>query len=209
MFKYILIGAGLAFTAAVQPGPLQAYLFSRVTADGWRRTLPAAFSPLLSDGPIALLALLVLGTLAPFWQVALRIAGGILLGVLAWKAFTQWRRVKGSASLPQGRLPGSLLEAAFVNLLNPNPYLGWALVLGPVTVTAWREAPGSGIALIAAFYITMILTLAALILLFGSARLLHPGVQRRLQLISAVILAGIGVFQLITGTVALFSGPDQ
>ena len=64
MLKYILIGGALAFTASIQPGPLQAYLFSRVTAIGWRRTLPAAFAPLLSDGPIALLALLVLGQLS-------------------------------------------------------------------------------------------------------------------------------------------------
>ncbi|MBC8424690.1 hypothetical protein H8E07_11260 [bacterium] len=92
MLKHIAIGAGLAFAAAVQPGPLQAFLFSRVTVIGWRRTLPAAFAPLLSDGPIALLALLVLGRLSPSFQSVHRAVGGLFLLYLAWKTIRQWRQ---------------------------------------------------------------------------------------------------------------------
>ena len=51
---------GFAFAAALQPGPLQAYLLASVAQRGWKRTLPAALSPLLSDGPIILVVLLVL-----------------------------------------------------------------------------------------------------------------------------------------------------
>lgn len=91
MLKYIAIGGGLAFAAAVQPGPLQAYLLSRVTAVGWRRTLPASLAPLLSDGPIALVALLVVGRLSPGTQAVLRTAGGVLLLYLAQRAFRHWR----------------------------------------------------------------------------------------------------------------------
>jgi len=59
--SHLLLGAGLAFAAVVQPGPLQAFLLARAAAHGWRRTLPAALSPVVSDGPIALLVILVLG----------------------------------------------------------------------------------------------------------------------------------------------------
>ena len=75
LLRDLLIGAGFAFGAAVQPGPLQAFLLSRVATAGWRRALPACFSPLLSDIPIALLALLVLGRLplcARFGQIGSR-----------------------------------------------------------------------------------------------------------------------------------------
>ena len=44
MFELMLIGGGFAFAAAVQPGPLQAFLLARVAADGWKRTLPAALA---------------------------------------------------------------------------------------------------------------------------------------------------------------------
>ena len=106
MLKSILIGGGLAFAAAVQPGPLQAYLFSRVAASGWRRTLPASFAPLLSDGPIALLALLVLGRMSPTLQNGLRAAGGVLLLYLAWKSLQQWRRDTGASLETGGKIPG-------------------------------------------------------------------------------------------------------
>jgi len=49
MVEYIIIAAGFAFAAAAQPGPLQAFLLSRVVSAGWKQTLPAAFAPLISD----------------------------------------------------------------------------------------------------------------------------------------------------------------
>lgn len=61
MLPYLMLGGGLAFAAVLQPGPLQAFLLSRTIAHGWKRTLPAALSPVLSDLPIALLVLLVAG----------------------------------------------------------------------------------------------------------------------------------------------------
>lgn len=205
LLKYIGIGGSLAFAAAVQPGPLQAYLLGRATSIGWRKTLPAAFAPLLSDGPIALVALLVLGQLSPAMQSLLRLAGGVLLLYLAWRSFRQWRRRDPGGLETGGEAPRTILEAALVNLLNPNPYLGWALVLGPVVVTAWQEAPGLGVAVVAAFYATMVTMLAILIFLFGTARFLGPAGRRHLQLVSVVILAGIGVYQLAAG-VQFFRG---
>ena len=83
MFEYFLIGGGFAFAAAIQPGPLQAFLLSSVAQRGWKRTLPAAFSPLLSDGPIALIVLLVINRLPDVMRRILQIAGGFLLLYLA------------------------------------------------------------------------------------------------------------------------------
>jgi len=196
MLKYMVIGGSLAFAAAVQPGPLQVYLLSRVTAIGWRRTLPAALAPLFSDGPIAALALLVLGRLSTGVQSALRLAGGILLLYLAWDAYQQWRRDNSHPSEQLERAPKTLFGAALVNLLNPNPYLGWTLVLGPIVVSAWQESPSFGIAVIVAFYATMVTTLGVLIVLFGSARLLGTKSQRALMFVSVWILGALGLYQL-------------
>ena len=193
----MLMGASLAFAASVQPGPLQAYLLSRVTAIGWRRTLPAALAPLVSDGPIAALALLVLGQLSTGMQGALRLAGGLLMLYLAWGALKQWRRHGQPAPEQGGKVPRTLLEAALVNILTPNPYLGWTFILGPLVVAAWREAPAWGVAVVASFYATMVTMLAVLIFSFGSARFLGPRFQRGLLLLSALILSGLGVYQLV------------
>ena len=196
MFEYVVLGIGFAFSAGVQPGPLQAFLLAQVTATGWKRTLPASLSPLLSDIPIALLVLLAFGRLPAVAQLALRAAGGVLLLYLAWSTIRRLRL----APVPSAETPHAahrtLLQAALVNVLNPNPYLGWALVLGPAAQAAWHQHPAWAVALVVAFYGTMVLTLAASIFLFGTARFLGPRAQRSLIWASGVILAAIGVYQL-------------
>jgi threonine/homoserine/homoserine lactone efflux protein len=86
-----------------------------------------------------------------------------------------------------------------VNILNPNPYLGWALVLGPSVLGAWHGHPANAVALVAAFYGTMVVMLALFIVLVGTARFLGPRGQRALLAISAVVLALLGVYLLVTG----------
>jgi threonine/homoserine/homoserine lactone efflux protein len=57
MWLYILQGIGYGFAAAAQPGPFQTYLISQTLIKGWKPTLPAAFAPFLSDGPIIALSI--------------------------------------------------------------------------------------------------------------------------------------------------------
>ena len=196
MLEYVALGTGFAFSAGVQPGPLQAFLLARVAANGWKRTLPASLSPVLSDIPIALLVLFALGRLSAVAQLVLRAAGGILLLYFAWSTLQQLRQAPVPSAETPHSAPRTLLQAALVNLLNPNPYLGWALVLGPAAQAAWRQHPSWAVALVVAFYSTMVLTLAASIFLFGTARLLGPRAQRSLIWASGFILAAIGVYQL-------------
>ena len=49
---YVIQGIGYGFAAAVQPGPFQTYVIAQTLNSAWRNTLPAAFAPLISDGPI-------------------------------------------------------------------------------------------------------------------------------------------------------------
>lgn len=197
MLEYLLIGTGFAFAAAVQPGPLQAFLLSSVAQKGWKRTLPAAFSPLLSDGPIALLTLLVLNRIPQTMSEILQAGGGVFLLYLAWASFRQWREKTTTGSDANDSMPRTLLQAATVNILNPNPYLGWSLVLGPAVLAAWHKSPANAMALIIAFYTTMVAALACTIFLFGTTRLLGSAGRCALVLISAVTLALLGVYQLV------------
>lgn len=196
LVENVLLGSGLAFAAAVQPGPLQAFLVSRVVASGWRHTLPACVAPLLSDGPIALLALLAVGRVPPTAQHVLRASGGLLLLYLAARAFRQWREPTSS---PPASAPRTLFEAVLVNLLNPNPYLGWALVLGPAVLAAWRRNPGWALGFVLSFYATMLVTLAGFVFLLGTTRFLEPGRRRALVGASALLLAALGFVLLVAG----------
>ncbi len=196
MFSSLLLGSGLAFAAALQPGPLQAYFLSSVAQRGWRRTLPAAFAPICSDGPIVLTVLLVLTRLPVAFARLMQAAGGLLLLYFAWSAYRQWRR--GPAPEIEHGKSGSrtLLEAMGINLINPNPWLGWTLVMGPALLAAWNDSPASGIAFLVSFYGVIVGTGLLLILLLGTSSLLSPRLRHSLILISAILLAALGVHRL-------------
>ena len=203
---YVLLGAAYAFAAAVQPGPLQTYLVSSTLAHGLRRTLPAVLAPLLSDVPIVSLVLLVLTQVPASVVNALRLAGGVFLLYLAAGAYSDYRDYRAPKVDPVVPVTQTVVKAAVVNVLNPNPYISWSLVLGPLLLQAWRDAPAYGIALLASFYATMILTTAAILIPFAGARTLGPRVGRTMVGISAVALAAFGLYQLWGGGVSLLGG---
>jgi threonine/homoserine/homoserine lactone efflux protein len=196
LFRYLLFGTTYAFAAAVQPGPFQAFLLSQTSRNGWRRTLPAAFAPLLSDGPIIVLVLLVLSRVPAWLITVLQGAGGGFLLFLAVGAWKTWRNEATFQASPGPDRQQTLLKAALVNLLNPNPYLGWSLVMGPLLLKGWRETPGDGLALLLGFYGTLVVSTMGIILLFGLARNFGPKVSRTLVAISAIVLAGFGLYEL-------------
>ena len=91
MLTYLLQGLTIGFASGAQPGPFQAYIISQTLSRGWRRTWIAAFAPLLSDGPIVLLVILVL-TRTPDWSLQLlRVIGGLFLLYLAYGAYRSYR----------------------------------------------------------------------------------------------------------------------
>jgi threonine/homoserine/homoserine lactone efflux protein len=199
MTVYLLQGLTFGLSAGATPGPLHAYLMSQTLKSGVRRTIPAAFAPLLSDGPIITLVLLVLTQLPDGVVRGLHIVGGGFLIFLAWGAYRAFRRLDDAAALDPGSGQQSLRDATLVNLLNPNPYIFWGVVGGPILLDGWAETAGHGIAFLGAFYVALIGTIVAFIVIFGSARQLGPQVSRVLSGISAVALFVFGVYQIALG----------
>ena len=199
MWTYIALGIGYGFAAAVQPGPLQTYLVSQALLKGWQKSLPSALAPLISDGPIIALCLLVLSQVPTWLQRSLYIAGGLFVFYLAYGTYKSWKNFDPHIPTPETNSGQSLLKAALTNLLAPGAYIFWTLVTGPILIRGWRETPVNGVSLLLGFYITMILSLAAIIILFGSARQLGPKVNRALLGISAVALFCFGLYQLSLG----------
>jgi threonine/homoserine/homoserine lactone efflux protein len=198
MLAYIVQGLGYGLTAAAQPGPFQTFVFGQTLRRGWRRALPIALAPLISDGPIIALVTLVLNQIPRWLERFLYLAGGLFLFYLAWDAYRSWRTFDPTASFDT-QAKGGLLKAALANLLVPGPYLFWSLVTGPILIAGWREMPVHGISFLAGFYVAMVGSLAAMIVLLGTARQLGSRVNRALQGVSAIALAGFGLYQLWRG----------
>src|ERR1041385_1834727 len=132
MWLYIVQGIGFGFAAAAQPGPLQTYLISQALMKGWKKSLPSALAPLISDGPIIALCVLVLSHVPTWLQRFLYIAGGLFVLYLAYGAYQIWKNFDLDIPSTESGTQQSILKAALVNTLNPSPYIFWMLVTGPI-----------------------------------------------------------------------------
>lgn len=199
MWLYIVQGIGFGFAAAVQPGPFQTYIVSQSLTRGWRKAIPAALAPLVSDPPIIALCLLALSQVPAWFERLLYFAGGSFVIYLAAGAYRAWRNFKAEVPAVEAEAGRSVWRAALVNALSPGPYLFWSLVTGPILMRGWRETPIHGAGFLAGFYVAFLLSLAAIIMVFGMARELGPKVNRALLGASAIALFGFGLYQLWMG----------
>ncbi len=198
--SYALQAAALGLSAAASPGPFQAYLISQALRLGWKRALPAAFAPLISDGPILVLVLFILTRLPPGFLRVLQTGGAFFIIYLAWKSWQAFRAFQPQQSKSSaGEERQNVFQAALMNFLNPNPYIFWSVVAGPMLIAGWNLSPINGIAFLLGFYLVMVLALALLIFLFASAGSLGPRVNRALLGLSPVALLAFGVYQLWKG----------
>jgi threonine/homoserine/homoserine lactone efflux protein len=199
MLFYLLQGIGYGFAAAVQPGPFQTYVISHTLTKGWRQSLLIAFAPLVSDGPIIALCFFVLSQVPIWFQNFLYIAGGLFILNLAYGAYTSWKNFDANITNTTSGAQQSILKGALMIMISPGPYIYWSLVTGPILLKGWRETPVHGLGFLAAFYVTVILGLTAIILVFGKARELGPKLSRFLIGVSALALFCFGLYQLWLG----------
>ena len=197
MVQGLILGA----TAAMQPGPLQAYLLSLTTQYGWRRALPAAFAPLISDGPILILVFVVLTKAPPLMLHALQIAGGIFLIFLAYGAFLSFRRANTIQPDHANLKQQNLLRGSLINLLSPNPYIFWATIAGPIFIAGWREAPRLGASFLVGFYVAIIGGFMTLVAIFAVTGNLDERLNKLLSGLAALTLFLFGLYHLGRGII--------
>ena len=198
MINYFIFGISYAFACVVQPGPFQAFLFSQSLTNGWRKTIPLVFVPLMSDLPVIILVLLVLTNVPPEVLRILQCAGGVFLLFLAFNAYKTWRKFNQNVKQDISRQQ-NVFKAVMINFLNPNPYLGWSLVMGPLLIKGWSENPANGIVLLIGFYSSMIIYSIGMVVLFAAARNFGPRISRISIGISVIAFAIFGFYQLLSG----------
>ncbi len=200
MLPYILQGLTLGFAAGTQPGPFQTYLISQSLANGWRKTLIAAFAPFVSDGPIILIMLLVLKQMPESLQRGLYIAGGFYILYLAQNSFKEWRAFDEDSEKESQNPPG-IWKAVLMNFVSPGPYIFWSLVSGPIFLKGLSESTSNGVAFMVGFYGMMILLNLMIIVIFGLASQFGARIRRGMLLAASLALFAFGVYQLWLGIV--------
>jgi threonine/homoserine/homoserine lactone efflux protein len=200
MLPYLLQGLVLGFSAVASPGPLITFLVSQTLSNGFRRSWPAAFAPLISDGPIIAVTLLVLSKMPALLQRGLYIASGLFILYLAFGAWKGWRDFRGITVDADDALGFQrVLKATLMNLINPFPYIYWSLVTGATLLSGWHESPAYGLIFLVAFYSVLVGGFLAIMGLFGAARSLGDRVSKAMLGLSVIALAVFGIFQLWRG----------
>ncbi|MFP4476264.1 MAG: LysE family translocator [Desulfatibacillaceae bacterium] len=197
MWVLLTKGMALGLSATAAPGPLQAFLLSRAMERGARGTLPAALAPLITDGPIIALVLLVLSQTPEWLRDGLRLAGGGLMVWLAAGLLRAPRRPPEPDNL-SGAGRRSLGEAVLLNALNPSPYIFWGLVGGPVIMEAWSRSAGHALSFAGGFYGAFVASQAGFILLSAAMGGLSSRIRRWLMVVSGAALAGFGIHQIVS-----------
>jgi len=117
MLAHLLQGLSLGLSAAASPGPFQAFVIGQAVKDGSKRALPAVLAPLISDGPIILLMVLLLARIPAGALRIIRIAGGVYALYLASKSLQAYRSFRPAGS--PGEIRQTLGKAIVTNLLSP------------------------------------------------------------------------------------------
>jgi threonine/homoserine/homoserine lactone efflux protein len=202
MLLYLFQGLTFGFSASVSPGPFLAFLLSQTLSTGWRRSIWLALAPVVTDGPIIALALLVLSQ-TPIWFVRLlSIIGGFLLLYIAkgsFDVFLKSTQPNPGETVSASSARGSFLKAVAMNACNPNPYLFWATIGGPILIQSWGQSAGHAALFLAGIYLTLIGGMVGYILLFATASRIDPRLTRALNLLSAIALFLFGLYRLWQG----------
>jgi L-lysine exporter family protein LysE/ArgO len=193
-------GAALGFSSAAAPGPFQAYLLAQAVRHGPRRSAVLALVPLVSDPPLIGAVLVVLTQVPAGFLRALQIAGGAFVLWLGLTGVRALRRAIADGTPPaEAPAPRGFVRAVLVNLTNPAAWIFWSLVGGPILAASWRGGPPHAFGFLAGFYLLLCGGNAALVLAFGAAGRLGPGVARALGGLSAAALLAFGAWQVGRG----------
>lgn len=187
---------GIAIAAPV--GSISLLCMQRSLAGGFGAGLRFGLGIALADGLFAVAGALgatalanLFGTLQPWLQ---RLAA-LYLGYLAWRT---WHATRAAAT-PQGPAPGGYWEIArgfSLTLANPLTIVSFATLF--VGLPASAASLSSQLALATGLFLGSLLWWLALATVCGSARhTLQPHWQRRIDLLAALGLAGLGLFVLL------------
>jgi len=205
MLPYFLKGALIGLSAAATPGPFLAFLLAQTLKNGFLRTLPATFAPLVSDGPIIALVMVLLNQTSTGFLNFIQIMGGLFLIYLAREAWLARQREVIIDPLATDDLSHqTILKGAMMNALSPNPYIFWTVVAGPIVLDGWRQSPSWGLSFVGGFYLTLIGGFMGFVLLFALTSQIDPRLNKLLGSVSALALFIFGLYQLASGVMAVW-----
>lgn len=191
-----LAAAGLALGVieGIKPGPLLTMVIRETLTGGLGAGVRAAAAPIFTDGPMIIASILLAGWIAeePAVLCIISILGA---GFLAWMGVECFGIDPPDPDVGESDVTGSLRRGVVTNLLNPNVYVFWFLIGGPLMASAAAEEPLAPVAYALSFLVSIILVKVSIAYFFDRTReTLSPRAYR-----TALTLCGIGMLAFAVG----------
>ena len=198
----VLAALALGVAGGLTPGPLQSIILSTALRRGARPAVRYAFAPLISDAPPVLLSVFAAATLPDAFLRAMAVVGGLFI---IWLGLRAGRVPEGNEfELVEDSPTKDYLKGAFVNMLNPNPWLFWLGGGAPLLARAFDDGVGLGVAWLAVFYLGLVGVKVVLAIVVGRGRSALQGRWlHRTVVASAVLMVGIGAWLVWLGITGL------
>lgn len=209
MIYYLLNGAGLGLTAGLSPGPLMTLLLAESLRGGWPAGFRVSIAPLVTDSVLVGLALLVAAPLPPWGIAVISVVGGAILMWMGWSTIRSRPAepmAGGEPSPSEASATGNPLgKAIATNILNPQAFLFWLTVGGPVLRGSFEQSGVTGpLIFMGAFFAVMISINFVLAFSISRGRHLLKGAGYQWTLRGAgLILVGLGVSRVWAGATQL------
>ena len=200
MQSLTFLAAGCIFGLAggFSPGPTTTVVVSQTLRFGSLDGIKVAIAPALTDAPIILVAVLLVGQLAAFEAVlgVISLLGAVFLLYLSFESF----RVRGIEIDDTEVEPRSISKGFMANLLNPHPYMFWFVIGAPKLIEASEINWITAVAFIVGLYVCLIGAKILVALLVGRSRkfLMSRG-YLYVNRVLGVVLAGFSILFLRDG----------
>ena len=189
-----IAGATLGLVEGIKPGPLLTMVIRETLSGGLRAGLWTAAAPIFTDGPLVIFSLFAAAWIAtnPSALLVITFAGAIFLAQMGYECFgLEPPNMDEDAPAPTG----SFLRGVITNLLNPNVYVFWFLIGGPLMASAADEEILAPIAYAITFLVTIMLTKAAIAYAIHRASgNISAIVYRRLLTICGLVMIGFALY---------------
>ena len=162
-------GIALGLFEGIRPGPLLTMVIRETLTGGWYAGARAASAPIFTDGPLIIVSIFLSGWIAeqPSILFVISLLGA---GFLVWFGIDCFRIEAPDPDTAQEVVTGSFRRGVITNLLNPNVYVFWFLIGGPLMASAADEEPLAPVAYALSFLVTIIIVKMAIALIFDRTR---------------------------------------
>ena len=193
MITALATGAFLGLSCGLAPGPLLALVVAQTLRHGPREGCKIALTPLVTDAPIIVVALVLAAKLAELRPLLgiVSLAGGAFVLYLAWDSLRPARVDPEAPAEP----PRSWFKGILTNLLSPHPWLFWLTVGAAILAKAIAQGWLVAVAFLFGFYLLLVGSKVLVALMAGRSRDLLAG--RPYRVVMRVLAVLLGVFAIL------------